>query len=232
MSWHLHRFDNRNTLVKALCWQIAQTLEHAVQMRGQASLVVSGGSTPVPLLRALADTDLPWASVVVSLADERWVDEQHADSNAALVRRELLQNYASTARFVSLKYPAADAFEAQTKVSRLLRTSIVPIDMIVLGMGLDGHTASLFPHARGLAQALDVHSELVCHGIAVPGMPYTRMSLGLATILQARRRVLHIEGDDKYQCLQQALQAGAVEAMPVRAILHDCTTETDIYYAP
>lgn len=232
MSWHLHQFRDSGTLISALCEHVAGVLARAVSNYGRASLVVSGGTTPVPLFRALADTDLPWAEIVISLADERWVDETHPDSNAALVRRELLHGYASTARFVSMKCAATDAFDAESKVSRLLASSIFPIDMLLLGMGEDGHTASLFPKARGLAAALNPDSALVCHGIQVPGMSYTRMTLGLGVILRARKRVIHIQGENKYKRLQQAMQAGPAEEMPIRAVLHAPALDTEIFYSP
>ncbi|MDO9519684.1 MAG: 6-phosphogluconolactonase [Pseudohongiella sp.] len=225
-------FATPQALVDELSMTIASRLECAIQQQGHASLAVSGGSTPGPLFNALSLIDLPWAQVVISLVDERWVDENHPDSNAAMVRRNLLKNYASTARLVTMKINEADAFVAQKKVNHLLENSILPLDIVLLGMGTDGHTASLFPDAEGLAQALDVDDTAICCGIRVTGMPYTRMTLTLRTLLNARCRILHIQGMSKKQTLLKALEPGPIAKMPVKAVLESALADTEIYYSP
>lgn len=227
-----NEFATPQALVDELSRVIADRLEFAVNTRGSASIAVSGGSTPGALFSALSDLDLPWGQVVISLVDERWVDETHADSNAALVRRTLLQNYASTARLVTMKIHEPDAFAAQKKVNHLLTNSIFPLDIVLLGMGNDGHTASLFPGAEGLTEALDLQDNSVCRGIRVNGMPYTRMTLTLRTLLGASYRILHIQGESKYKTLVKALQPGPIHEMPVRAVLGSDIVDTEIYYSP
>lgn len=236
-----HRmFDSPQALANTLGAEIANRLTAAVNSRGSASMAVSGGSTPIVLFQTLSAMDIPWSQVVISLVDERWVDETHADSNAALVRSTLLQNYASTARLVTMKTNQPDAFAAQKKVSHLLANSILPLDIVLLGMGNDGHTASFFPHADGLSEALDLNDDAVCRAIRVAGMPYTRMTLTLRTLLSARYRVLQIHGQSKQQTLAKALQTGPINDMPVRAVLGSVlgtadgctTTDTEIFYSP
>lgn len=225
-------FAHPQELLNTLRAVIAARLKAAIAKKGSASIAVSGGTTPGPLFNALSAMDLPWAQVIVSLVDERWVEEDHPDSNAALVRRELLKNYASTARLVTMKTRDTDAFAAQNKVSHMLQNSILPLDIVLLGMGNDGHTASLFPGAEGLAQALDPAYEGVCCGIRVAGMPYTRMTLTLKTLLSAGCRILQLQGANKQQTLLQALQPGPVSDMPVRSVLQSGNTDTEIFYSP
>lgn len=225
-------FESPAALVDNLSKLTSERLASAIAERGSASMAVSGGTTPALLFIALSLIDLPWSQVVVSLVDERWVDESHPDSNAALVRRTLLQNYASTARLVTMKTQQPDAFVAQKKVNHLLEHSVLPLDIVLLGMGNDGHTASLFPDAQGLPEALELNDDAVCRGIKVSGMPYTRMTLTLKTILSARYRTLLIQGDSKHRTLIQALQPGPVYDMPVRAVLKASLVDTEVYYSP
>jgi 6-phosphogluconolactonase len=225
-------FSTSEALVASLSKLIAGRLEAAIKTRGNASMAVSGGNTPGPLFKALSGIDLPWAQVTVSLVDERWVDEIHPDSNAALVRRELLQNYASTARLVTMKTHETDAFAAQKKVNCLLENSILPLDIVLLGMGNDGHIASLFPGAIGLTEALDLSDPALCRGMQIPGIPYTRMTLTLRALLSAGCRILQLHGESKKQTLLRALQPGPVADMPVRAVLQSAQTDIEIYYSP
>lgn len=232
MSWAINEYPDNQTLIKSLSSRIEELLRQRITDCGHASMAVSGGSTPAALYNALAEIDLPWSDVIVSLVDERWVDEDHPDSNAALVRRALIKDFAATARLVSMKTCAIDAFAGQLKLHRWLSASILPLDLVLLGMGNDGHTASLFPHAEGLSEALDTTDPAVCRAIRPSNMAVTRMSLSLRTLLGAGHRMIYIVGESKLKTLQAALQPGSVMDMPVRAILHNATVHTDIFYAP
>lgn len=225
-------FDTPSSLVDELSQHISDILLQAIDDRGRASMAVSGGSTPGALFRVLSRLEIPWSQVIVSLVDERWVEESHPDSNAALVRRTLLQNRASSATFVTMKTQHADAFAAQCTVQYELETRVLPLDLVLLGMGNDGHTASLFPDAEGLTEALDTTESALCHGIAVEGMPYTRMTLTLKAILGARYRILQIQGEAKKKTLLSALQPGPIIKMPVRALLNTADVDIEIYYSP
>jgi 6-phosphogluconolactonase len=232
MSWALNEYPDNQTLIKALSRRIEDLLRSRITLTGHASIAVSGGSTPAALYNTLANIDLPWSDVIVSLVDERWVDEDHPDSNAALIRKELIKDFAATARLVSMKTCAIDAFAGQLKLHRWLSASILPLDLVLLGMGNDGHTASLFPHAQGLEDALDTSDPAVCRALRPANMPFTRMSLSLRTLLEAGQRMLYIVGESKLSTLKAALEPGPVKDMPVRAILHADNVDTDIFYAP
>ena len=136
--------------------------------------MVSGGSTPKPLFEALRKTDLDWSKVTVTLADERWVPESDGDSNAAFVKNTLLQEKASAANFISLFVDGATPEEGVSQVHTRLQAIAQPFTVLVLGMGGDGHTASLFPDAPGTAEAMVETDSLV--SIVKPCLLYTSPS--------------------------------------------------------
>jgi 6-phosphogluconolactonase len=229
---HEHRFPDKVALIHALSGEIKVDLEEAIAARGTAGLIVSGGRTPLPLFEQLQREKLPWGSVWISLADERWVETNSEASNERLVRQHLLVDYAAKARFVGLKNPAptpeAGAEWAWRALSRLPR----PYDVMVLGMGDDGHTASLFPGSLALARALDASAAPGCVAINSLTAPHARISLNLSALLEARRIVLHIEGEAKWQVYQRARAAGPVAEMPVRAILNQHEVPVDVFWSP
>ena len=149
-----HTADGAETLARDLADITAARLRAAVSARGAASLVVSGGRTPAPMFRALRACELPWERVTVTLADERWVPADAADSNERMVRAELLQGAAAAARFVGLVNAAPTPEAGRAATDAALRAIPRPFDVVMLGMGNDGHTASLFPDAPALAAAL------------------------------------------------------------------------------
>ena len=230
MTWSVHEYAHDSELVKALAHEVVQALSRAIAARGRASIAVSGGSTPVALFKTLSDAQLEWDKVVVTLVDERWVPETDADSNARLVRTHLLVERAASARFVSLKTDNTDPFLATFDVEATLHQKVLPLDVVLLGMGEDGHTASFFPAAKGAREALETQ-ERVCCAVRPRTAPHDRMTLSLATILSAAQLFLHIIGEPKKQVLDHAMNAGSIEKMPVRAVLHQDKVPLQIYYA-
>ncbi len=226
------KFGDSGALKAALATHVAESLRDGLVQHGRASLVVSGGRTPTPFLVALSQVDLDWSKVGVTLADERWVNVDHADSNEALVRRTLLQNRAAHAKFVGLKNSAAMPVAGETVCEQALTPIPRPFDVVVLGMGDDGHTASLFPQAPQLAAALDMHSGKQCIAIDPVTAPHARMSLTLPALLNSRRIVVLISGLDKWGVYQKALAKGPIEAMPIRSILRQTQVPVDIYWSP
>lgn len=229
---HEHRFPDATALAHALAGEVKVDLEEAVDVRGSASLVVSGGTTPKRLFASLSGETLPWDKVWVTLADERWVETADPASNERLVREHLLLNAAAAAHFVGLKNPAPTPEAGADWAWRALTRVPHPYDVVMLGMGLDGHTASLFPGSLALARALDPTTAPGCVAINALTAPHARVSLNLSALLDARRIVLHIEGDAKWQVYQRARAAGSLAEMPVRAILQQKEVPVDVYWSP
>ncbi len=227
-----HRFRTAPALALALAADIGDWLANGLAVRPRASLVLSGGSTPVPLFHALREIDLDWSRVDITLADERWVAPDHADSNEGLLRRELLQGAVAAARLLPLKTPAATPGQGLAECSRRLAEIPRPFDVVVLGAGADGHFASLFPGTEALAQGLDPDGAASCVACTPPEAPHPRISLTLAALLNTRRLVLHITGEEKWSVYQRALTGGESGALPLRAVFEQTRVQADVYWAP
>ncbi|SDJ53977.1 6-phosphogluconolactonase [Billgrantia gudaonensis] len=217
----------REQLAEQLAEAAAAALRADLACHERALLVVSGGSTPVPFFQALAAAELPWERVEVTLADERWVAEDAADSNARLVREHLLQGPAAAATFVALTSDHATPEEGVTEVAGRLERLAWPASLVVLGMGGDGHTASLFPDSPELALALSTTEPAVA--VRTPSQPQPRITLSADRLHQARRHLLHITGDDKRAALAQALTGDDTRELPIRAFL---SCPLAVYWAP
>lgn len=225
-----HVFDSDAAMASALAAAVADGLRAGLAGRGGASLAVSGGRSPIPFLEALSAEMLDWSRVVVTLVDERWVAPSSADSNEALVRRHLLRGPAAAACLVPLKTPAASP-EAGVAAALALRAEMPrPFDAVVLGMGEDGHTASLFPDAAGLADALDPAgaAELVC--IHPPRAPHARITLSLAGVLATRRLFLQAGGAAKRAVLERAAREGEPLRLPVAALLQQHKVVPELFF--
>lgn len=226
------QFPVAEKLVASLAAQVSTWLAAGLAQHGHASLVVSGGATPVPFFTALATSPLDWRQVFIGLADERWVDTAASDSNENLVRRHLLRGQAAAARFIGLKTAAATARLGEKECAQRLRQLPMPFDVLILGMGRDGHTASLFPDAAELTAALDMDSGKCCMATTPPAAPHERMTLTLPALLNSRQIILHISGEEKRQVYEAALADGPVTAMPIRAILRQTAVPVTVFWAP
>src|SRR5277367_3869390 len=226
------KFETSDALARALAAQIAASLAAAVAARGLASLVVSGGKSPLRLFELLREEKLDWSRVCIALADERWVDTSGPDSNEKLVRDQLLRGPAAAARFHGLKNgaptPDMGAVSAWETFARVPR----PFDAVVLGMGDDGHTASLFPGSPNLPSALNPFAVAGCVGMRAPVAPQPRLSLNLSALLDARRVVILIAGAAKWRTYVAASQAGPETDMPVRAVLRQKRTPVEVMWSP
>lgn len=223
-----HSLASKTQQAEALADAVAEALRFAVETDGQASLVVSGGRSPVPFLEALSNRELDWSKVQIGLADERWVPPSHPDSNEGLVRQHLLKGKAATAQLFGLYQPAQSLDEAARLADAALAHFKQPIDVLVLGMGDDGHTASLFPNSPRLAEALEPESDVRCLPMFAPSVPRQRLTLTYPVLAAARMQCLAIQGNAKLDTLSRALEAQAGQ-MPVKAFLH---SPLEIYWCP
>jgi len=223
-----HEFKSPTLLAEGLALSVAKQLSDAIDTQGTATLVVSGGRSPVAFFQHLAKQKLDWSNVLISLADERWVPVEHADSNAGLIKKYLLQGPAAKAQFLSLYSASANLEQAAEQADRLL-SELPVIDVLVLGMGDDGHTASLFPNSPKLAEALQVDGSRRCYPMLAPTVPHQRLTMSRALLASAKHKVLSISGQSKLTTLSTALAGDDVAAMPIRAFLQPTL---EIYWCP
>ncbi|MGQ7245883.1 6-phosphogluconolactonase [Halomonas sp. V046] len=217
----------REQLAQQLAESVGEALRHDLAGQDRVLLIVSGGSTPVPFFAALAAQDLPWSRIDVTLADERWVASDAEDSNARLVREHLLVGAAKAATFVSLTTSDGTPEQGIDEVGARLDGLAWPASVVILGMGADGHTASLFPDSRELDLALASDAAVVA--VRTPSQPQARITLSAERLHHARRHVLHITGEDKRDVLGRAMTGDDVRRLPIRAFL---SCPLAIYWAP
>lgn len=204
----------------------------AILARGKASLMVSGGSTPVQMFEHLAPAPLDWARVTVGLVDERWVAPDHPDSNERLVRRHLLQGPASAAAFVGMKTAAADPAAAAADRSAVYAPHCSPVDFVLLGMGKDGHTASWFPGNTALAQLVSPPDGACVAAVEAPGATVPqRMTLTVPAVIRARRGVLLMFGEAKRAVFEAAATADPLQC-PVRYAMDGMGDRLATHWAP
>ena len=222
-------FDSKKAASVALAGHIAGQLETAVIQRDEASIVVSGGASPLATFRALRRHKLPWQKVTVVPSDERLAPTDHDDSNEGMIRRELMPEEAAAARLLSLAGAAnPDDLQLATLNAQLAELSR-PLDIVLLGMGDDGHTASLFPDSPNIANALGSIENCV---VQQPGhLAAARLSLTPALLLDAREIVLLFFGAGKRAVYERALAGDEVEEMPVRFVLRQQLTPVNVYWA-
>lgn len=225
----LNEFDSKEKLVDALSKKIINDLAHAIESKGYATLVLSGGSTPKNLLSALSNIAFSWEKVRVALVDERWVDPTNSSSNQKLVKDYLLQNHATKARFIPLKNSAIRAKDAVVSLEVALHGLSHELDVVVLGMGEDAHTASFFPHSSELEFALSTH-DLCCASTAVQE-PKERITLSRSFLLGAKNLILHIEGKVKKTVFLKAVKSDDVVNMPIVAMMQQKNPMLEVYYA-
>jgi 6-phosphogluconolactonase len=228
----LERYADSDAVARALAGDIAARLTRALAGRGQASLLVSGGHSPAQLFDALSTQEIDWSRVSVALADERWLDPSEVGSNERLVRERLLRDKAAAAHFTGLKNSASTpllgagaAWDAIAKVPR-------PFDVTVLGMGDDGHTASLIPGSPRLREALDPNAAPACVATWSRTAPHERVSLNLSALLGSAHISVLILGEQKLRIYRTACSGRSVEEMPIRGILHQERVPVEVVWAP
>ena len=185
-----------------LSYRIGQLLNQSIAENGCASIAVSGGRSPIGLFEELSKINLDWSKVELTLVDDRWVDAKNEDSNELLVRKHLIKNKATQIKFFPIKSSAKSVKEGQIFHEQVLQQVKLPFDVIVLGMGDDGHTASLFPCCKELTQAMDPNNQQKCIVTKPKNAPYERISLTFSTISQAKKLILHLCGSSKLQKMQ------------------------------
>lgn len=224
LNWH--EDSSPQAQASAVAETIVAALQAAIDQHGAASLALSGGRGPELFLRELEQADLDWDRVTITLVDERWVPAEDSQSNAGLIRR-CMPGVVQRARWLPLY--RGESLEADARAAQQMLAELVPLDVLVLGMGDDGHTASLFPHMPGLADYLSPDGEQLCVAVPAEGERLARLSMTASAIQTASTQLLVITGEGKRRTLDKALQQQDALAMPIEAFL---TAPLDIFYSP
>jgi 6-phosphogluconolactonase len=228
-AFQRREFDNGEEIATGLADWTTEHLRGAIAARGVALLIVSGGKSPARFFDRLSNVDLDWTRVAITLADERRVPDDSARSNARLVRQRLLRNRAKAASFTPLADVRLPEDQELAAASARIANLPMPADVVVLGMGDDGHTASWFPGADGLAEAMDPAARQLVAPIVAPDAPEPRLTLTGRVILRARAIALEIQGEAKLATFAAALAPGPEEAMPVRAVLRGAADRLTVF---
>lgn len=212
---NLETFASRDALMLAAAQRVAAALEDAIRRHGSACAALSGGSTPEPAYRALAGLPLDWAKVTFALVDERFVPPNDAASNQALVQRALGPAFDAGARLAPMFFPSATVEQSADQAEP--RYAPIRIDVALMGMGDDGHTASWFPGVPALANALDLSNPRTVIALHAPqaAAASERLTLTRRALSRASQIILLITGEKKRARLEQALQS---DDAPVSAL--------------
>ena len=227
---NFNEFETRADAATAAGKRIISALHRRLETGQNAAIVVSGGSTPAPVYSYMAHKELDWHRVHVLLSDERWVAADHPDSNENMLRTALERSRAAYAQIV----PFVDLTKSIDKRCSELNEEIgslpLPFTSVLLGMGDDGHFASLFPDASELPQALDLQSPDSFVPVATASSPYPRISMTLAALLRSDEILLLISGAEKRDVLERAAAPGS--ELPVSHLLRQLRVPVDVFWAP
>lgn len=218
---NLKDYPDRDMMMMSLADLLASELNVALMTHDQAVLAVPGGTTPGPLFDTLSAIDLEWDRVVVMLTDERWVPEHSERSNTALVRSRLLKDKAAKARFFPFYTGTETPEEALDELNASVE-ALLPISVLLLGMGDDMHIASLFPGADKLKEALADHAPPLM-AMRAPGAPEPRLTLTAPALAGAMSSHIVVTGKAKREALERARKSGNPMEAPVAAVLSDAT---------
>lgn len=235
MAWTLHEHADGDALARALAEAIAGTTREALDARGRALLSLAGGRTPLPAYRAVASMPFDWRRVTLMPGDDRCVPHFHAASNVRELRALFAAAEGVTIESLTTDDGDPDASERHAQ-AMLAPYRDTPFDLVVLGMGADAHTASLFPNARQLQAALDPGCTLEALRIdpdpLPPEAPFPRVSLTAARLLRARAMHLVVTGDAKRAVLDEVLATSDAMRQPVAAILHAPGACVHVHWSP
>lgn len=228
----LNEFKNAESCNAQLSHVLAEDIEQVLAKKAVCNIAIAGGNTPKALYALLSKLPLPWEKVQVTLSDERWVDVNHNDSNEKMVRTELLINHARKSRFISLKNAKHSPSDAMALCDTNLKHNMPKLDVVVLGMGDDGHFASIFPNIENLQALLDLQQNRTCQAVCPPGKS-PRMSLTLAYLLTAKTIYVLISGQRKKDIISNVSLGNSLFASyPVSVLISQQVCPVEVYWSP
>ncbi len=226
-----HTFTDSISLATTFSSIVAANLRAAIDARGSALIGLSGGTTPRRFLSLLSTEKLDWNRVTVTLCDDRWVAPNSERSNEHLLRETLLRNEASSATFVPLYVESPDPDSGLPRVAANVARLKLPFDVIVLGMGSDGHTASLFPGGDHLNDALRPKNPARILSMRAPDAPEPRVTLTLSTLISTCAMYLHIEGAEKKAVFDRVMSS-LDDRAPIRTVLESSPVTPGVFWCP
>jgi 6-phosphogluconolactonase len=225
-----YSFDTRDEASIAAAQTLARLIGRRLALQGEASLVVSGGTTPGRCFAELAATELDWQNVSVILSDERWVPPESDDSNERLVRETLIRDRAAEATLLPVYQPDTTPEARCEDMAKEVRSLPFPFAAALLGMGEDGHFASLFPDAPNLGEGLDTESGTLCLPVVTAASPHPRVSLSLSALSRSDEIVLLVFGEAKLSVIEAAREAES--NLPIARLLRQKRAPVNVYWAP
>lgn len=229
MKAEVRKFQTSTELNDVFAPEIAAKLQAGIDQDGRASLLVSGGSTPRPMFAKLSEIDIDWAKVDIALVDDRWVNTDDGASNEKMAYEALLINKAAAANFYGMKTDQEDAFAAVATVTNNLAPLKKPFDVVILGMGEDGHTASIFPCCAQLDEALT--TQAVIMATQPTTAPHQRMTFTLSALLNAKQIYLHLVGENKETVLNEVIGINDIKKAPIKAFLNQSDVPMSVMLA-
>ncbi|MFN8771255.1 MAG: 6-phosphogluconolactonase [Neisseriaceae bacterium] len=211
--------------IQAIATQLESLVSKFLKEKDQVVIAVSGGKSPIKLFERLSNTDLPWDKILITLVDERVVDTENEDSNENLVKTHLLKNYAKKAKFVGL----VDIIKSVTDMLQLANTNIPNIDIAILGMGEDGHTASIFPCCQELDDAINLDNKNKYINTNPLFVKYSRISLTLPALFSIPSLILSINSEIKFKVFNESLKANN-KSYPISYLLNLRNDLITFYY--
>ena len=230
MLLQINKFESRKALIASLTADVLKALSSGIGNRSVASMLLAGGSTPGPFYEHLSKQCFSWDKVWVAPTDERWVLPTHDDSNEKLIRGTLIKNEAAKVQYMSLKSKADDPVTGQIEIENKLKELPWPPEVVLLGMGEDGHVASLFPGLSDTRDAMSIQNTQRCHPVRREGDDVARISMTLNTLLNSKRIFLLCYGEKKLKILQKSAKE-KTDLLPVSHLLCQNILPVILYWA-